>query len=75
MKTCYFCRGPVKHTRIDHMAKNAGRYALVKDLPVEQCGQCGEVYLDAAASKSIDEAVAKAASTREHLNVPVVCCE
>lgn len=72
MKTCYLCKGPIEHTRIDYMANNGGRYALVKDLSVEQCGQCGEVYLDAAASERIDEAMSKADTTREHLNVPVV---
>ncbi len=72
MKTCYFCQGPIRAAQVDHMAQGNAGYTLVKNLSVEQCGQCGEVYLDEAASKRIDEAVSEAATSREHLRVPVV---
>lgn len=74
MKTCYLCKGPVEPGEIDYMANRAGSYTLVKGLTVEQCSQCGEVYLDGAASKRIDAALAAAATTHEHLDVPVVQC-
>lgn len=74
MNTCYFCKGPIKHGRIDYMAKKAGLFALVKNLPVESCSQCGEIYLDDAASRQIDELLANPASADEHLDIPVVQC-
>ena len=74
MNTCYFCKGPVEPGRIDYMASRAGRYALVKDLRVELCGQCGEAYLDDEASRQIDGLLATAASSGEHVDVPVVYC-
>ena len=75
MKTCYFCKGPVKPGRTDYMACKAGRYALVKNLSVELCVQCGEAYLDDAASRQIDEIVSRATAADEHLNIPVVRCQ
>jgi len=72
MTTCYFCKGRIEPARIDYMYNAAGRYALVRGLPVERCAQCGEVYLDDAASRRIDAALANAGAVREHLDVPVV---
>ncbi len=74
MKTCFFCRGTVESGQIDYMAKRSGSYTLVKNLSAEVCGQCGEVYIDAAASRQIDKAISKAGSSDEHLDVPVVKC-
>ena len=74
MKTCYFCKGPVEPAHIEYMASRAGHYILVKDLPVELCRQCGEVYLDDTASRQIDEAVSDVAKAEQHLNIPVVHC-
>jgi len=74
VKTCFLCRGAVEVGRVDYMANRAGRYALVKNLPVERCVQCGEVYLDADASRQVDAALANAATAEERLDVPVVYC-
>lgn len=74
MNTCYFCKGPVKPGRTDYMANKAGRYALVRNLPVDLCIQCGEVYLDDAASRQIDAMVSRASTAGEHLDIPVVYC-
>jgi len=75
VKTCYFCKGHVQPGRVDYMAQKAGRYVLVKDLPVELCTQCGEAYLDGAASRRIDQALADADAADEHLDVAVVHCQ
>jgi len=74
MRTCYLCKGQVRSRNIDYMARKRDRYVLVKDLPVEQCEQCGEVYLDERASQRIDTAIAEAGEADEHLEVPVVHC-
>lgn len=72
MNTCYFCKGPIEETRIDHMAQRRGQYVLVRDLMVERCTQCGEVYLDAAACRRVDAALSAAGGAAECLTVPIV---
>lgn len=32
-----------------------GRTAVIRDVPVEVCDNCGEVYIDAAVIKHLDE--------------------
>ncbi len=60
--------------QVDYMAKRTGGYSLVRNLSAEVCSQCGEVYIDAAVSRQIDDAISKAGSSDEHLDVPVVKC-
>ena len=74
MKTCYFCKGPVAPARVDYMAQAHNQYVMVQRLAVERCVQCGEIYLDVAASREIDKALARAASPDSHLDIPVVVC-
>lgn len=72
MKTCYFCKGPVAPSVVDYMATKGGKYVLISRLPVDKCTQCGEVYLDAEASTRVDDAMSRAGSTTQRLDVPVV---
>ena len=74
MKTCYFCKGSLGRSRIDYMARRAAQYVLIRSLPAETCRQCGEVYLNAMASRQIDAALSKAATTKLRLEIPVVNC-
>lgn len=74
MTTCYFCHGLVEPAKVDYMAKRQGSYTLVKNLPVTKCTQCGEVYLDTAASTCVDEAIGKSRFAQERITVPVVHC-
>jgi len=71
MTTCYFCKGLVRPGRVDYMAHRNEQYVLVKGLPVELCSQCGEVYLDDAASRQIDLALSGTSTAEEHLEIPV----
>ncbi|HNR31537.1 MAG TPA: YgiT-type zinc finger protein [Candidatus Hydrogenedentes bacterium] len=72
MNTCYYCKGDIERARIEHMARARDGYVFVRNLSVERCTQCGEVYLDAAASRQIDAALDDADSAQERLQVPVV---
>ena len=74
MTTCYFCKGLVGPARVDYMAQAHDQYVMVRRLAVEQCAQCGEIYLSVDASREIDKALARAASPDGHLDVPVVLC-
>ena len=59
MKTCYFCKGPLRVRRIEHMHEWGGERYLIRNVRAEVCGQCGEVFLGAATLKEIDRVVAK----------------
>jgi len=74
MKTCSFCKGPIRLKRIDHMARHKNGCVLIRNIEVEICEPCGEVYLDAKASRQIDEALRNAGQAEQHLDVPVVLC-
>jgi YgiT-type zinc finger domain-containing protein len=75
MKTCYFCKGRVTPRIIEYMAHRRGEYMLVRNLPVEACEQCGEVYLDPSASRRVDEAFSRKANAQQRLQVPVINVE
>ena len=74
MTSCYFCKGPVAPARVDYMAQAHNQYVMVRRLAVEQCGQCGEIYLGVTASREIDKAISRAGSPDAHLDVPVILC-
>lgn len=74
MKTCYLCKGRITKKAIDYMARQGNDYTLVKNLPADICEQCGEVYLDLAASRRVDEALTRSREAQEHLSIPVVSC-
>lgn len=75
MKTCYFCKGRVTPRIIEYMAHRSGEYVLVRNLPVEACEQCGEVYLDPSASRRVDEAFSRKGKAQQRLQVPVINVE
>lgn len=58
MKTCYFCGGPLRRRRIEHMHEWGGRRFLIRSVAAEVCKQCGEVFLAPATLRAIDEMVA-----------------
>ncbi len=72
VKTCFLCIGPVELAVIDHMVQSNDGYALLKNVAVEKCVQCGEVYFDEAASIEVDHALERARGATEYVEVPVV---
>ncbi len=71
MKTCYFCKGIVEPARIDYMAGGKHQYVFIRDLAVEKCTQCGEVYFDPDASQQIDAALQGVSTPVDSYAVPV----
>ena len=57
MKTCYFCKAPLRRRRIEHMHQWGGKRHLIKNVSAEVCSQCGEVFLSPATLKEIDRLV------------------
>jgi len=59
MKTCYFCKGPLRRRRIEHMHEWGGERFLIRKVPAEVCSQCGEVFLAPKTLKEVDRLVHK----------------
>jgi len=56
------------------MARHKEEYILIKNLPAQVCGQCGEVYLDADSSRRVDKAIRQTSKAKDHLHIPVISC-
>lgn len=54
MKTCFYCKGPLRRRRIEHMHEWSGRPVLIRNVAAEVCTQCGEVYLVPKTLDAID---------------------
>lgn len=56
---CAFCGAPrVKTVYKDKLFGKGERAVVIENLPVRQCGNCGESYYDPAISQLIDEVLA-----------------
>lgn len=71
MKNCRFCQGAVESTHIEHVHRWQGRLYILRNVPVEVCNQCGEVYFTPQALKSMDAIVMGKEEPQEYREVPV----
>ena len=63
---CHVCGGGLESTLADmpfNLASN--RILILKDLPVLQCGQCGEYYLEDPTMKRVDEILEQTPASSE----------
>ena len=51
---CVMCDGTTVATTRPKAVERSGRLAVVRDVPVEVCQSCGEVYLDATVARQLD---------------------
>ena len=70
MKTCYYCKGPLRRRRIEHMHEWGGERSLIKNVQAEVCDQCGEAFLAPATLKEIDRLVSNG-RPKGHVSVAV----
>ena len=70
MKTCYFCKGPLRVRRIEHVHEWGGERFLIRNVRAEVCGQCGEVFLAPGTLREIYRVVAKG-RPKGHVSVAV----
>jgi len=71
VQQCPFCKGPVKKKRIEHVHRWKGSLYILRNVPVEVCAQCGEVFFAPDALKAMDRIVMRKRQPEEHLSVPV----
>ena len=76
MKSCPFCKAPVKRKTIEHIHRWGGRLYLSKNVQAEVCGQCGETFLKPAVLRLMDRCTATGknrASASEHSRYQFAC--
>jgi YgiT-type zinc finger domain-containing protein len=44
MTQCYFCKGPVKESRVQVTRERKGKTLVLEDVPAQVCQQCGEEF-------------------------------
>jgi len=59
MKTCFYCKGPLRKKKIEHMHEWGKQRFLIRNVSAEVCQQCGEAFLAPATLKEIDRIVTK----------------
>lgn len=53
--TCVICEGTTVPAKRPKAVEREGRTAVIREVPVEICESCGEVYLDGEVAKRLDE--------------------
>lgn len=41
---CIYCGGKLSSSKTDYIEKNDNMVILIKDVPCDECSQCGETY-------------------------------
>jgi YgiT-type zinc finger domain-containing protein len=72
MKTCPFCKGDIDTRKINHMHKWKDEFYLFKNIKVEVCKQCGEVFFSPDTLKLIDKCVVEKKKGKKTISIPVI---
>lgn len=71
MEECFFCKGRVKESTVEHVHRWGGQLYLFRNVPAEVCSQCGEVYFAPEVLEAMDRAVLGGTAPESHVSVPV----
>jgi YgiT-type zinc finger domain-containing protein len=56
---CVFCSGNLKQGNTDYIEKNENHIILIRDVPCEECEQCGEPFFSNNIVKEIERILNK----------------
>ncbi|MCL2098820.1 MAG: type II toxin-antitoxin system MqsA family antitoxin [Oscillospiraceae bacterium] len=51
---CIFCGGGFEQSKTEYIEKNGSMVVLIKNVPCDECMQCGETYFDSKTVKAIE---------------------
>ena len=51
---CIFCGGKCEPNQTDYIEKNGSMVILIKDVPCDECKQCGETFFDYSIVQAIE---------------------
>lgn len=72
MKTCPFCKAPVKRKVVEHVHRWGGRLYLFKNVRAEVCTQCGETFFGPEVLRMMDSLTASGKVGKNKISVPVI---
>jgi YgiT-type zinc finger domain-containing protein len=72
MKSCPFCKAPVKRKTIEHVHRWGKRLFLFKNVQAEVCSQCGETFFKPAVLRLMDRYAATGKVGRARVSIPVI---
>jgi len=56
---CFLCKGNTESTLTTYMTAVDNCYVIIKNVPCQQCTQCGEEYLSGTTLQKIEEIIEK----------------
>lgn len=71
MKKCPLCGGDLEQKMVTHPQEYKGAIFIMENVPVEVCGQCGEVMLSPDVLEKIQELVWSEKVPKRTTSVPV----
>ena len=72
MKSCPFCKAPLKRKTIEHIHRWGRRLYLFKNVQAEVCGQCGETFLKPTVLQLMDRCTTTGKVGRTRMSIPVI---
>ncbi len=54
---CIMCKSELSKGLINHIVDSGGRIVIIKNVPADVCGQCGEYYIDNETAMKLEEIV------------------
>jgi YgiT-type zinc finger domain-containing protein len=72
MKSCPFCKAPLKRKTIDHVHRWGERLFLFKNIRAEVCTQCGETFLKPAVLRLMDKCTSSGKVGKARISIPVI---
>ena len=54
---CFFCKGKMKNSTTDHVVTLENCTIIIKNVPCEECQQCGETYYSDEIAAQLEEII------------------
>ncbi|MDD4802801.1 MAG: type II toxin-antitoxin system MqsA family antitoxin [Syntrophomonas sp.] len=52
---CIMCKSQLSKNRVNHIVDYCGRIVIIRNVPANVCGQCGEYYVDNDTAMRLEE--------------------
>ena len=69
---CVFCKGKLNSDKTDYIENNKSHVILIRDVPCEKCGQCGETYFDNSTVEAIESILDKITHYSSEITLSVI---
>ncbi len=66
---CPVCKGTVKRSKTNFPVELEGGFLIVKDVPADVCGQCGEVFIPDDIAASLEKTVEAARKNKAEVEI------